>query len=340
MLRMRPFEVVRPTTVEAAVAALAEHGPNALLIAGGTDLLPNLKHELHTPTHLVALAEIAELQGLRQRADGGLSIGAMTTLDAIAAAPLVRAQAAVLAQAAGLVAGPQLRRMGTLGGNVMLDTRCQWYNQTYFWRSALGFCMKKDGSVCHVVQGGSKCVAAASNDSAPSLMVLGAEIEFAGPAGRRRVLLEDLWRADGIHNKKIEPGEILVAVHLPPAPAGRRSAYGKLRDRGSIDYPLLGVAIRLDLGSDGRISAADGAVVALAARPLKLKGLNELLRGLAPSGAEFDAAVEAAGQAAHKQCHPLPNIPGDHDYRRRMVPVYVKRTLHAAARGAGPVHHV
>jgi 4-hydroxybenzoyl-CoA reductase subunit beta len=340
MLRMRPFEVVRPTTVEAAVAALVQHGPAAMPIAGGTDLLPNLKHELHGPSHLVALAGIPELFGISRSADGGLRIGAMTPLDELASSALLRSEAAVLAQAAGLVAGPQLRRMGTLGGNVMLDTRCQWYNQTYFWRSALGFCMKKDGTVCHVVKGGSKCVAAASNDTAPALTVLGAELEFAGPAGTRRLPIQELWRADGIHNKKTEAGELLVAAHLPPQPAGRRSAYGKLRDRGSIDYPLFGVAVRFDRGADGRFTDAQGAVVALAARPLELKGLAELFVGLSPEDPSFDSAVEAAAQAAHKQCHPLANIPGDAAYRRRMVPVYVKRTLRAAARGEGPVHHV
>ena len=339
MLRMDGFTYAQAQSPEDAVRQWAAT-PDAMYIAGGTDLLPNLKHELHGPTHLVALAGIPELFGISRGADGGLRIGAMTPLDELAASQLLYGEATVLAQAAGLVAGPQLRRMGTLGGNVMLDTRCQWYNQTYFWRSALGFCMKKDGTVCHVVKGGSKCVAAASNDTAPALTVLGAELEFAGPAGTRRLPIQELWRADGIHNKKVEAGELLVAAHLPPQPAGRRSAYGKLRDRGSIDYPLFGVAVRFDRDADGRFTDARGAVVALAARPLELKGLAELFAGLSPEDPRFENAVEAAAEAAHKQCHPLANIPGDAAYRRRMVPVYVKRTLRAAARGEGPVHHV
>src|SRR5262249_22725384 len=153
---------------------------------------------------------------------------------------LVRAHAPALAQAAMLIAGPQLRTMGTLGGNVMLDTRCQWYNQTHFWRQALGFCLKKDGTKCHVVEGGNKCVAAASNDTAPALMTRGAELVIEGPDGRRQISIDDFWLADGIFNKKLEHAEILVELRVPATPRGHRGAYGKLRDRGSIDFPLLG----------------------------------------------------------------------------------------------------
>ena len=137
--------------------------------------------------------------------------------------------------------------MGTIGGNILLDTRCQWYNQTYFWRSAIGFCLKKDGTACHVVAGGSRCVAAASNDTAPSLMTLGASLEIASPHGRRQEPIDQFWTHDGIHNHRLDDGEILVSVRIPQTPAGHRGAYGKLRDRGAIDYPLLGVAVRLDV---------------------------------------------------------------------------------------------
>ena len=169
MLRLPTFQVATPTSVDAVVALLSEHGDDAMLIAGGTDLVPNMKHELFTPKLVISLGSVPELAGIEED-DTGLRIGAMTTLETVASDERVQRLAPALAQAAGLVAGPQLRTMGTLGGNVMLDTRCQWYNQTYFWRSALGFCMKKDGTVCHVVEGGRKCVAAASNDTAPSVI--------------------------------------------------------------------------------------------------------------------------------------------------------------------------
>lgn len=340
MLRLPKFELARPGSVSEAVALLAEAGPDARILAGGTDLLPNMKHELVTPGVLVSLAGIPELFGVRRASDGWLTIGAMTSLEVVASNAQVREAAPVLSQATGLVAGPQLRTMGTLGGNVMLDTRCQWYNQTYFWRQALGFCLKKDGTACHVVAGGSKCVAAASNDSVPALMTLSATLEIEGPAGRRIVPINDFWVADGIDNKRLEPSEILVAVHLPPTAEGHRGAYGKLRERGSIDFPLLGVAVRLDLTTDGSVEDADVVVTALQARPVRIKRVAELLRGVETGTAAFTDAVALVAKQAYKQCHPLDSIPGDADWRREMVPVYVRRTFDAARSGTGPVHHI
>lgn len=340
MLRLPKFQLQTPATLEEAIELLEEAGPSALVVAGGTDLVPNMKHELFTPELVVSLARIAELRGIRRESGGVLSIGAMTSLADVAASELVREQAPALAQACSLVAGPQLRTMGTLGGNVMLDTRCQWYNQTYFWRQALGFCMKKDGSVCHVVAGGKNCVAAASNDSAPALMTLGATLEFESAKGARTTPIDELWLADGIKNKQVEHGEILTRIRVPPVGSGHRGAYGKLRDRGSIDFPLLGVAVRLDLGADERIEHADVVVTALAAQPKRVNKVREALSGVALDGAQFAPACEVVAQLAYKQCRPLPNIPGDHEYRREMVPVYVRRTLAAAAARSGPVHHV
>jgi 4-hydroxybenzoyl-CoA reductase subunit beta len=340
MLRLPKFEIATPTSINEAVALLAEAGPSAMIVAGGTDLLPNMKHELFTPDLVVSLAKIEELRGIRRIDGGWLAIGAMTSLAEVSASELVRAQAPALAQAAGLVAGPQLRTMGTLGGNVMLDTRCQWYNQTHFWRKALGFCLKKDGSVCHVVAGGSKCVAAASNDTAPALMTLAATLEIENLDGRRTLPIDDFFIADGIQNKKLDASEILVEIRLPPTSRGHRGAYGKLRDRGSIDFPLLGVAVRLDVDAAGSIADADVVLTALQARPLRVKRARELLLGARADSAVFDAAAERVAEQARKQCHPMANIPGDADYRREMIPVYVRRTLSAAARGTGPVHAV
>lgn len=342
MLRLPKFELRRPTSVAEAVAQKAEYGERAQWIAGGTDLLPNMKHELFTPDVVLALGDIEELHGIRTLENGGLAIGAMTTLETVAESEPVLERATVLAQAAGVVAGPQLRTMGTLGGNVLLDTRCQWYNQTYFWRKALGFCLKKDGTLCHVVAGGKKCVAAASNDTAPALMALGATLVFASSSGTRELPVVELFKSDGIWNKRAEPDELLVEVRIPPVPETHRrlGAYGKLRDRESIDFPLLGIAARLDLDAGGKIVDASVVATALAAKPLVIKKSMELLDGLDPTSEAFSPAVLALGDAAFRQCHPLPNIPGDEDYRREMVPVVLKRVLHAAATGSGPVHPV
>jgi len=340
MLRLPKFKVASPTTLQGALDFLREHGEKAMILAGGTDLVPNMKHELFAPEQLVSLAAIEELSGITQEANGDLVVGAMTTLDQVAEHAAVRASAPALAQATEMISGPQLRRMGTLGGNVMLDTRCQWYNQTYFWRESLGFCLKKDGTKCHVVEGGQKCVAAASNDSAPALMTLGARLVFPGPDGRRELPIDELWLKDGIYNKQSR-GEILTQIRIPATGPGHRGAYGKLRDRGSIDFPLLGVAVRLELAADGQ-TVEDAAIcsVALQAAPLRLKQAPELLCGQVLGTPEWEAAVEKVAARAHKSNRPMPNIPGDSDYRHAMVPVYVRRTLHAAAAQAGPVHHI
>jgi 4-hydroxybenzoyl-CoA reductase subunit beta len=345
MLRLPQFETEVPRSLRAALTLLDEN-PDALIVAGGTDLVPNMKHELLTPSMVVSLAQIEELRGIGRTpspdpSSAWITIGAMTSLDAVSTSEIVRAHAPALAQACSLVAGPQLRTMGTLGGNVLLDTRCQWYNQTYFWRQALGFCLKKDGTKCHVVEGGSKCVAAASNDSAPALMTLRAELVFASTRGRRTVPIDDFWVADGIQNKKLERGEILVEVRIPPTqPSSHRGAYGKLRERGSIDFPLLGVAVRIEVDAKNVVENADVVITALQARPLRIQRAAAILQGAAIGTPAFEDAVTTLAAQAHKQCHPMPNVPGDEEWRRAMVPVYVKRTLQAAAMRAGPVHHV
>ncbi|MCX6544380.1 MAG: FAD binding domain-containing protein [Acidobacteria bacterium] len=341
MLRLPRFQLRRPSTLDDALACLAEAGPRGKLIAGGTDLIPNMKHGLITPATVIALSGIPELSGIRRDPDGGLVIGAMTTIAEVAANKDVQASAPSLAQAASLVASPQIRRMGTIGGNILLDTRCQWYNQSSFWRSAVGFCLKQGGTACHVVAGGSRCVAAASNDTAPALMTLGASLEVAGQAGgRRRVSIERFWTVDGARNHCLGDDEILVSVRIPKTPAGHRGAYGKLRDRGAIDYPLLGVAVRLDLDGDGLVERSDVVVTALAAAPKRVTSADASLRGVWAGTAAFADQVDTVADAAFGQCHPIENIPGDAGWRREMIRVYVRRTLEAAAAGGGPVHHL
>ncbi len=333
MLRLPQFGVATPTTIAGALDILAENDKAAVL-AGGTDLVPNMKHRIATPNLVLSLEGVREMRGIRVEEDV-LVIGAMTRLDEIAHDERVRSWAPVLSQAAGIVASPQIRRMGTLGGNVMLDTRCRYINQTHFWRKSLGFCLKKDGTLCFVVSGGQKCVAAASNDSAPALMTLGAELVFRsaqknGDRGERIVKTDQLFGGDGIYNKKVAPGELLTEVRVPRQASGHRGAYGKLRERGSFDFPQLGIAVRLD-AKDNVVADADVVVVALQARPLRIKGAADVLRGTTIGEASFENAARTVADRAHAHCHPMPNIPGDADYRHAMVPVYVRRTLLAAA---------
>jgi 4-hydroxybenzoyl-CoA reductase subunit beta len=326
MLRLHGYAYHRPEELGQALELIAAHPGRALPLAGGTDLVPNMKHRLFTPDHVVALKGIAALRGIDVR-DGVLRIGATETLTAVSRHPLVQAHAPSLARAAGLVAGPQLRNMGTLGGNVCLDTRCTYYNQTWFWRQALGFCLKKDGDVCHVTNVGKKCVAAHSADTPPVLMTLGATVELAGPDGYRAVPMTDFFVADGIANTVRAWNELVTAVRVPLGTPRLRTAYRKLRQRNAIDFPLLSVAAAAEQEDDGTIVWLRVVVSALGARPRMLSGIDRIAVGrrLAPD------VVEAVCERARAQCHPLENIIVDPDWRRAMVPVYVRRALHDLA---------
>lgn len=331
MLRLPPYRYHRPGSVDEAVALLGEHGSDAMLIAGGTDLLPNMKHRLFEPGHLVALKGLSELKGIREE-DGVLRIGAAESLTSVARHPDVKRLFPALADAAGHVAGPQLRNMGTLGGNVCLDTRCTYYNQTAFWREALGYCLKKDGTVCHVTKVGKKCVAAHSADTPPVLMVLDATLVLAGPEGRREIPVKDFFVADGIANTRRAPGEILTEIRVPlaaAASASKRMAYAKLRQRKSIDFPLLTVAVAGEVAGDGSVVALEGVVTALGSRPRELGGWGDLAVGRTLD----DDLMDELALKAHKQCHPLENIIVDPEWRRAMVPVYVRRALDALRAG-------
>jgi len=324
MLTLPVFEYVRPSSVDDVLRELAEHRGECLLVAGGTDAVPNLKHRLHEPARLVSLAGVGELEAVREDA-AGLHVGSLVTLTALTRlAPLVREFPAT-ARAASLVASPQIRNMGTLGGNLCLDTRCTYYNQTYFWREALGFCLKKDGVRCHVVPQGKRCVAAHSSDVAPTLIAYGAEVEIAGPRGRRRVSCDEFFVGDGIHNNVLEPDELVTRVTLPAGARGQRSAYRKLRPRGAIDFPMLSVAVA-GRGTPSRLESLRIVVSALGAKPRLLGSLDPLVAGR-PATEETFAAVAAA---AHKQCRPLINVAYDDDWRHAMVPVLVTRALRDA----------
>jgi 4-hydroxybenzoyl-CoA reductase subunit beta len=329
MLTLPVFAYVRPSSVDGVLRELAEHPGECLLVAGGTDAVPNLKHRLHEPARLVSLAGVAGLEAVREDAQG-LHLGALVTLTTLSTLPPLVRDYPATARAASLVASPQIRNMGTLGGNLCLDTRCTYYNQTYFWREALGFCLKKDGVRCHVVPQGKRCVAAHSSDVAPTLIAYGAEVEIAGPGGLRRVSCDEFFVGDGIHNNVLRPDEMVTHVTLPASTRGQRGAYRKLRPRGAIDFPMLSVAVAARGGASG-IESLRVVVSALGAKPRLLGSLDPLVAGRAADEDTF-AAVAAA---AHKQCRPLINVAYDDDWRHAMVPVLVTRALRDAfAEGA------
>lgn len=332
MLRLPPFQYHRPGTVAAAVALMREHAGEAMYVAGGTDLVPNMKHRLFEPRHLIALKGIEELQGIEDvqgdNGDGGvLRIGAAETLTAVSGDPRVQKLFPALAEAAAHVAGPQLRNAGTIGGNVCLDTRCTYYNQTHFWRDALGFCLKKDGDVCHVTRTGKKCVAAHSADTPPVLMTLGATVRLTGPDGTREVAVADFFVTDGIANTCRTTDEIVTEVRIPLESASRRQAYVKLRQRKSIDFPLLTVAVAADVADGDVVRSIDGVVTGLGSRPRVLSRWGEVAEGRVLDSELIDELAERA----HRQCHPLENIIVDPEWRRAMVPVFVRRALEQVA---------
>ena len=328
MLTLPRFEWAQPTSVAETLALLGGARGETLLIAGGTDAVPNLKHRLHEPKRIVHLGRVRELRFVHE-ADSAIEFGALVTLTEITRHPLVVRELRSLAKAAGLVAGPQLRNMGTLGGNLCLDTRCTYYNQTFFWREALGFCLKKDGVHCHVVPQGKRCVAAHSSDVAPVLISLGAEVEIANAAGRRWLPVEEFFVPDGVHNNVLESGDLVTRIRVPAAARGMAVGYQKLRPRGAIDFPMLSVAFAARM--DGATCASARLVVsALAAKPRLVNGLDALVLGRTLD----DDAIEAIAQSAYKQCRPQTNVPYDADYRHEMVPVFVKRAVREALGGS------
>ena len=321
MLTLPAFEYHSASSIGEAVALLSKYRGQVKVVAGGTDLIPNMKHRLFTPAHLVGLKAIPELD---QIADDGeeIRLGAMCTMAQLARDPLVGKALPSLADAAAQIAGPQLREVGTLGGNLCLDTRCVYYNQTYFWRKALGFCLKKDGTVCHVVQGGQRCVAAASNDTAPVLMTLGARVCVVGPSGVRELPVSELYVPDGIVNTVLSPEELVVEVRVPKPEARTLMGYQKLRLRASIDYPALTIAVAAKLDPNDRVEWMRTVVSALGARPHWVGGLERF------RGRRFEPGLVAeVAQLAHRQCHPLTSINVDPAWRREMVPVFVRRAF-------------
>ena len=323
MLRMEPF-AYRPARTYEEALAIWSSAEAPMYVAGGTDLLPNLKHGIVHPRTLVSLAEIPG--GITEDGDT-LVIGAATKLHAIATNATVRALLPPLARAAGLVAGPQIRAMGTIGGNVLLDTRCLYYNQSAFWRGALGHCLKADGTWCHVIGGPKTCVAAQSSDSVPVLLALDASLRLLGPEGARTLAIRDLYRFNGMDHLTLQKGELLTAIVVKKPAPGFRGSYQKLRTRDSIDYPQIGVAIAGTF--DGAVPSALEIVIGAAnPQPKPVRGLEAFL------GAPLDdAAASAIADLVHKQTRPQAAVHGDPAWRRQMASVYTRRGLLALAAG-------
>jgi 4-hydroxybenzoyl-CoA reductase subunit beta len=325
MMRLPPFTYLAPVSVTDAVKLMADHGPEAMLVAGGTDLYPNMKRRQFEPSVLVGLRGIRDLIGVRGSANAGMTIGAGTILTAVSEHAEIARSYPALAMAAGLVSSPQLRNMGTIGGNVCVDTRCNYYNQSYQWRKAVNFCMKKDGEICLVAPGSHRCWAVSSSDTAPVLWSLGATVRLVGPEGERVIPISALYQDDGIQYLSKQPGEVVTEIVLPPA-EGWRSTYLKLRRRGSFDFPVLGVAVALRMEGD-TVKEAAITLGAVASQPRPAPDAAALLVGqrLSPE------LIERVAEAAYRPSKPLDNTDLTHPYRKKMTRVFVARALKGLA---------
>jgi len=315
MMRMPWFEFRSPRTVAEAAKILAAEGPRAMLIAGGTDLVPNMKRRHQTPATLVSLRRVEELH----KSNG--SLGACLTLTEIVESERIRERYRGLWQAAAQIATPHLRNMGTLGGNLCLDTRCTYYNQNYEWRQAIDFCLKKEGETCWVATASKRCVAVSSTDSAPALIALGAKVKLVSVSGEREVALADLYKNDGIDYLSRKPDEILTEVMLPEA-EGWRSTYWKLRRRGSFDFPVLGVAAAVKMKGD-TVEEARIALGAVASRPFLVDKAGAYLAGKKLSD---DVIAEAAASVASR-AKPMDNTDLDLYWRKEVVGAFAGYAL-------------
>jgi 4-hydroxybenzoyl-CoA reductase subunit beta len=321
MMRLPLFDFRAPRTLEEATRILDGERTNAMPLAGGTDLLPNMKRRQQVPRTLMSLRYIESLNRVKL-SDSGSRLGACLTLSDIAADPRFRNGLTALAQAASLVATPQIRNMATLGGNICLDTRCNYYDQSYEWRKSINFCLKKDGTTCWVAPGSSKCMAVSSTDTGPALMALGARVRLVSSSGEREVLLSDLYNNDGIDYIKRRPDEILAEVVLDSL-RGWKSTYWKLRRRGSFDFPVLSVAAAVRLSKETVVEDARIVVGSAACRPLAATDAAKSLLGRALN----QQSIEEAAASAARIAKPLDNTDFDMTWRKRVTAEFVTYAL-------------
>jgi 4-hydroxybenzoyl-CoA reductase subunit beta len=324
MMRLPRFRYLAPRTLDEAARILADAGPEGALLAGGTDLLPNMKRRQQTPRVVIGLSGIAEL---KQRQDNGtVRLGAGLTLSEILADAALCAAYPGLQQAVVSISTPQLRNMGTLGGNLCLDTRCNYYDQNYEWRKAIDFCMKKDGAVCWVAPGSPRCWAVSSSDTAPLMVALSARVHLLSVAGSRVIPAEALYQDDGIRYLAKRPEEIVTAVELPRQ-EGLRSAYVKLRRRDAFDFPVLSVAAALTVTAGGVVEGGRIVLGAVGSHPVEAPDAVACL-----VGQPLDAGrIAQAAAAASRLAKPLDNTDYQLGFRKRMAQRYVTMALRQIA---------
>src|SRR5436309_983984 len=314
MIRLPKFTYLVPREIADAVKMMGDAGSDGQFVAGGTDLYPNMKRRQQTPKTVISVMRLPELNQVTGDGSKGLVIGASVTLTEVCENPIIKRDYPVIASATRTISTPILRNMGTIGGNLLLDTRCNYYDQNYEWRKGINFCLKKDGDVCWVAPGSSKCWAVQSSDLVPVMVAIGAKFRLVSTLGERMIDAVGLYNDDGIDYLKKRPDELLVDLHLPPT-NGWRASYQKLRRRGAFDFPVLGVAAFLRFDGalpDGRATAPNGGVAVADARivlggiapsPVQVTGAAQALIGNALN----DERIQAAAEAAYIKARPLDN---------------------------------
>lgn len=322
-MRLPKFEYRVPHTVAEAVRIVANVGPEAQFVAGGTDLYPNMKRRQQMPKTVISVMRLPELNQVSGDGSHGTVIGASATLTEICENEIIKRDYPVIASAARTISTPILRNMGTIGGNLLLDTRCNYYDQNYEWRKAINFCLKKDGDVCWVAPGSAKCWAVQSSDLVPVMVAIGAKFRFISAAGERMVEARDFYKDDGIDYMNKRPDELLVDIHLPPT-NGWRASYQKLRRRGAFDFPVLGVAAYVRYENT---NIADAKIVlgGIAPSPVQVNEAAQALIGRPLN----DDQINAAAEAAYVKARPLDNTDFVYQWRKQMARQYTIRALEA-----------
>lgn len=332
-MRLPKFTYRTPRTIAEAVKIIGDTGPESQFVAGGTDLYPNMKRRQQMPKTVISVMRLPELNSVMGDGSKGLVIGASITLTEICDNEIIKRDYPVIASAARTISTPILRNMGTIGGNLLLDTRCNYYDQNYEWRKAINFCLKKDGDVCWVAPGSSKCWAVQSSDLVPVMVAIGAKFRLVSTLGDRMIDAAAFYNDDGIDYLKKRPDELLADIHLPPT-NGWRASYQKLRRRGAFDFPVLGVAAYL------RYEAPNGSEVVNGSGSDRVADAKIVLGGIAPSPVQVNEAaqaligqtlnedqIQAAAEAAYVKARPLDNTDFVYQWRKQMARQYTLRAL-------------
>ena len=330
MLRLPPFEYHRPSSLGEVTAILADQGPNARVVAGGTDLWPNMKRRHQKAETIVSLMAIPELRSTTSDSHAKeVRIGATTSLSAVRQDSIIQSRYPALARAVGSISSPPLRNMGTIGGNLCLDTRCTYYNQTEGWRRSIDYCMKEAGTICWVAPSSPRCWAHTASDSAPILCALGARVRLQSNTGDRLLPVSELFHNDGITYLAKSPEELLTDLYLPAESSVKtcRSSFWKLRRRGSIDFAVLSVAAAFWFDDHDHVSAASIYLGAVGSSPLPLEDLDNLVLGK-PLTEEI---IDEIAKRARRLSTPMDNTDFKAQWRSAMAERYTQAALREIA---------